>query len=97
MSYSQNLKNILSEREKVGGEKGGEWRLWECGKPVRVFHHFHGRNEGEKGEGTFSLRPTSGRPLFGSPFSPFPAAAVFFLLLFLLEVVLHDRELQRML
>ena len=52
---------------------------------------------GEKGEVTFSLRPTSGRPLFGSPFSPFPAAAVFFLLLFLLEVVLHDRELQRML
>ena len=24
----------LSEREKVGGEKGGERRLWECGKPV---------------------------------------------------------------
>ena len=67
------------------------------GKPVRVFHHSHGRNEGEKGEVTFSLRPTSGRPLFGSPFSPFPAVAVFFLLLFLLEVVLHDRELQRML
>ena len=42
-------------------------------------------------------RGKRGRPLFGSPFSPFPAAAVFFLLLFLLEVVLHDRELQRML
>jgi hypothetical protein len=24
----------LSEREKVGGEKGGVRRLWECGKPV---------------------------------------------------------------
>ena len=69
---------------------GGERRLWECGKPDRVFHHFHGRNEGEKGEVTFSLRPTSGRPLFGSPFSPFPPQRVFFLLLFLLEVVLRD-------
>ncbi len=24
---------ILSDREKVGGEKGGGRRLWECGKP----------------------------------------------------------------
>ena len=32
------------------------------------------RSEGEKGEVTFSLRPTKGRPLFGSPFSPFPPA-----------------------
>jgi hypothetical protein len=85
-----SLKIFSLEREKVGGEKGGEWRLWECGKPVRVFHHFHGRNEGEKGEVTFSLRPTKGRPLFGSPFSPFPPQRFFFLLLFLLEVVLRD-------
>ena len=71
-----------------------------CGKPIGfsiVAALSMTRSEGEKGEVTFSLRPTSGRPLFGSPFSPFPAAAVFFLLLFLLEVVLHDRELQRML
>ena len=25
---------------------GDERRLWECGKPDRVFHHFHGRSEG---------------------------------------------------
>ena len=55
------------------------------------------RSKGEKGEVTFSLRPTSGRPLFGSPFSPFPPQRFFFLLLFLLEVALHDRKLQRML
>jgi hypothetical protein len=34
----QALKKILnfslSDREKVGGEKGGGRRLWECGKPV---------------------------------------------------------------
>ena len=71
--------------------------VWECGKPERFSIISMPQSEGEKGEVTFSLRPTSGRPLFGSPFSPFPAAAVFFLLLFLLEVVLHDRELQRML
>lgn len=71
--------------------------VWECGKPKRFSIISMPQSEGEKGEVTFSLRPTSGRPLFGSPFSPFPAAAVFFLLLFLLEVVLHDRELQRML
>lgn len=46
MSYSQNLKNILSGREKVGGEKGGERRgvgsvvnlvrgfPSHCGKPI---------------------------------------------------------------
>ncbi len=61
---------------------GGERRLWECGKPVRVFHHFHGRSEGGKGEVTFSLRPRRGRSL-GSPFPPpsrpqaVPAAADF--------------------
>ena len=76
------------------GVSGG---VWECGKPERFSIISMPQSKGEKGEVTFSLRPTSGRPLFGSPFSPFPAAAVFFLLLFLLEVVLHDRELQRML
>ena len=60
---------------------GGERRLWECGKPVRVFHHFHGRNEGEKGEVTFSLRRRSRRS-FAPPFPPsrpqaIPAAADF--------------------
>ena len=42
---------------------GGERRLWECGKPDRVFHHFHGRSQGGKGEVTFSLRPRRGRSL----------------------------------
>ena len=50
---------------------GGERRLWECGKPDRVFHHFHGRSEGGKGEVTFSLRPRRGRSL--APPSPLPA------------------------
>ena len=70
---------------------GGERRLWECGKPDRVFHHFHGRSEGGKGEVTFSLRPRRGRSL--APPSPLPARRrsppqrIFFLLLFLLEVI----------
>ena len=51
---------------------GGERRLWECGKPDRVFHHFHGRSEGGKGEVTFSLGPRRGRSL--APPSPFPPA-----------------------
>ena len=60
---------------------GDERRLWECGKPDRVFHHFHGRSQGGKGEVTFSLRPRRGRSWL--PLSPlparrrFPAAAVF--------------------
>ena len=69
---------------------GGERRLWECGEPDRVFHHFHGRSEGGKGEVTFSLRPRRGRSF--APPSPLPARRrsppqrIFFLLLFLLEV-----------
>ena len=60
---------------------GGERRLWECGEPDRVFHHFHGRSEGGKGEVTFSLRPRRGRSL-APPFPPsrpqaIPAAADF--------------------
>ena len=54
---------------------GDERRLWECGKPDRVFHHFHGRSEGGKGEVTFSLRPRRGRSL-APPFPPFPPAGV---------------------
>ena len=50
---------------------GDERRLWECGKPDRVFHHFHGRSEGGKGEVTFSLRPRRGRSL--APRSPLTA------------------------
>ena len=69
------------------GVSGG---VWECGKPERFSIISMPQSEGEKGEVTFSLRPTSGRPLFGSPFSPFPPQRVFFLLLFLLEVVLRD-------
>lgn len=76
------------------GVSGG---VWECGKPERFSIISMPQSEGEKGEVTFSLRPTSGRPLFGSPFSPFPPQRFFFLLLFLLEVALHDRKLQRML
>jgi len=26
--------SLSQEREKVGGEKGGVRRLWECGKPI---------------------------------------------------------------
>ena len=55
---------------------GDERRLWECGKPDRVFHHFHGRSEGEKGEVTFSLRPRRGRSL-APPFPPFRPQAFF--------------------
>jgi hypothetical protein len=29
----KNKSFFSQEREKVGGEKGGERRLWECGKP----------------------------------------------------------------
>ena len=49
------------------GVSGG---VWECGKPERFSIISMPQSEGEKGEVTFSLRPTSGRPLFGSPFSP---------------------------
>ena len=55
-----------------------------CGNvvnPNRVFHHFHGRSEGEKGEVTFSLRPRRGHSLAPSfpPSRPqaFSAAADF--------------------
>ena len=49
------------------GVSGG---VWECGKPERFSIISMPQSEGEKGEVTFSLRPTKGRPLFGSPFSP---------------------------
>ena len=55
-----------------------------CGNvvnPFRVFHHFHGRSQGGKGEVAFLFKAPKG-PLFGSPFPPsrpqaFPAAADF--------------------
>ena len=46
---------------------GGERRLWECGKPDRVFHHFHGRSEGGKGGGDFLFKAPEG-PLLAPPF-----------------------------
>ena len=70
MSYSQNLKNILSGREKVGGEKGG---------------------------GDFLFKADQREAALWLPLFPLSAAAIFFLLLFLLEVALHDRKLQRVL
>ena len=48
------------------GVSGG---VWECGKPERVFHHFHAPERGGKGEVTFSLRPLWGRSL-APPFPP---------------------------
>jgi hypothetical protein len=43
---AQNKKKIfLSEREKVGGEKG----VWECGKPERFSIISMPRSKGEKG------------------------------------------------
>ena len=69
------------------GVSGG---VWECGKPERFSIISMPQSEGEKGEATFSLRPRRGRSL-AHPFPPsrpqaIPAAADFFLLLFLLEV-----------
>ena len=80
----------LSEGEKARGEIGGGRRLWYGVNPDGVFHHFHGRSQGGKGEVAFSLRRRSRRswlPL--SPLSarrPPPPQRIFFLLLFLLEV-----------
>ena len=71
------MSKFILEREKVGGEKGGEWRLWECGKPVRVFHHFHGRNEGEKGGGDFLFKADQREAALWLPLFPLPAAAIF--------------------
>ena len=47
-------KNFLSEREKVGEEKGVCGGVWECGKPERFSIISMPRSEGEKGR-TFSL------------------------------------------
>ena len=42
-------------REKAGEEKEGERRLWErCANRFSVFHGFHSRSEGEKGEVDFA-------------------------------------------
>ena len=48
--WLKNKKKIfLSEREKVGGEKGVCGGVWECGKPVRFSIISMPRSEGEKG------------------------------------------------
>ena len=47
---AQNKKKIfLSEREKVGGEKGVCGGVWECGKPERFSIISMPQSEGEKG------------------------------------------------
>ncbi len=56
--------------EKVGGGKGGERRLWECGKPVGFSIISMAGAKGEKGEVTFSLSRRRRRS-FAPPFSPF--------------------------
>ena len=67
---AQNKKKIfLSEREKVGGEKGVCGGVWECGKPERFSIISMPQSKGEKGEVTFSLRPLWGRSL-APPFPP---------------------------
>mgnify|MGYP000025498371 FL=1 len=43
--------------------------VWECGKPKKVFHHFHAPERGGKGGGDFLFKAPEG-PLFGSPFPP---------------------------
>ena len=49
-SWSKN-ENFSLYGEKVREEKEGESRLWErCENPLAVFHGFHSRSEGEKGE-----------------------------------------------
>ena len=65
--------------------------VWECGKPKRFSIISMPQSEGEKGEVTFSLRPRRGRSL-APPFPPparrsSPLQRIFFLLLFLLEVL----------
>lgn len=62
-------KNFLSEREKVGEEKGVCGGVWECGKPERFSIISMPQSEGEKGEVTFSLRRRSRRS-FAPPFPP---------------------------
>ena len=59
---ARSLLGIL--REKDDAVRG-------FSKPDRVFHHFHSRSEGGKGEVTFSLRPRRGRSL--APPFPLPA------------------------
>ena len=66
---AQNKKKIfLSEREKVGGEKGVCGGVWECGKPERFSIISMPRSRG-KGRGGFLFKHPKGA-LFGSPFPP---------------------------
>src|SRR5699024_8483191 len=81
--------------EKVGGERGVGGG---CGNVVNPtgFPSFPWPEPGGKGGGDFLFKAPKG-PLFGSPFPPFPPAGdiplqrIFFLLLFLLEVILWLR------
>ena len=88
MAQKQKREIFLSEREKVGGEKGVSGGVWECGKPDKVFHHFHAPERGGKGGGDFLFKAAVGGALW-LPLSPFPPAGdsppqrIFFLLLFL--------------
>ena len=50
-----------------------------------------------KGGGDFLFKADQREAALWLPLFPLPAAAIFFLLLFLLEVALHDRKLQRVL
>ena len=62
--------------------------VWECGKPYGFSIISMAGARGERGEVTFSLRPRRGRSL-APPFPPSrpPPQRIFFLLLFLLEVI----------
>jgi hypothetical protein len=54
---AQNKKKIfLSEREKVGGEKGVCGGVWECGKPVRFSIFPYPGARGKRG-GDFLFKP----------------------------------------
>lgn len=49
-------KNFLSEREKVGEEKGVCGGVWECGKPVRFSIFPYPGARGKRG-GDFLFKP----------------------------------------
>ena len=62
--------------------------------PNRVFHHFHSRSQGGKGEVTFSLRPRRGRSL-APPFPPLARRRFCgnsFLIIFLEVIALFIRK-----
>mgnify|MGYP001524797459 CR=1 FL=1 len=61
------------------------------------FPSFPWPKQGGKGGGDFLFKADQREAALWLPLFPLPAAAIFFLLLFLLEVALHDRKLQRVL